>query len=217
MAKADMKSPRIKGMTLIIILIVAVVAAGALTVASVYLNGSSTKTASLTGVLTVYPSASGPVSSANSASYNVTVNAKDGNGTLLITQISGESDLIPDHNYTLTDVLVSPYNVTMMVSGSNVSLGWITTSTLWSGLNSSYATASGVSSTGYWNDLNSSYVAASGPDTPSNVTVGEFSPSVFHLPTSYNMFIGITIPIQPANNIPFAIAPIIPVNEHGEA
>ena len=58
--KADMKSPRMKGMTLIIILMVAVVAAGALTVASVYINGSSTKTASLTGVLTVYASGSGP-------------------------------------------------------------------------------------------------------------------------------------------------------------
>jgi hypothetical protein len=215
LTKADKKTPRMKGITLIIILMVAVVAAGALTIASVFINGSSTKTASLTGVLTIYASGSYSGPHTNSASYNVTLTSKGGVGMLNLTQISGSNDLVANHNYSLSDVVVSPYNLTMMISGHNVSMGWITTSTVWTALNASYATASGVSNSTFWNDLNSSYAAASGPNAPANETIGAFSPSVFQLPTSDYMFIGLTIP-QPPYTIPFVIAPVTPARTTAE-
>jgi hypothetical protein len=217
LSKTVMKSPKMKGMTLIVILMIAVVAAGALTVASVYINGSSTKTASLSGVLSIYVSGvySGP--DTNSASYNVTLNSKDGVGTLNLTQISGSSDLIANHNYSLSNVLVSPYNITMTVSGSNVSMGWINDSAVWTALNVSHTTSSEIANSVLWNDLNDSYAAASGPNAPANETIGGFSPSIFQLPTSYYIFIGVTIPNQPVDNIPFAIAPVMAVRTTAES
>jgi hypothetical protein len=215
LSKKDVKSYRVKGVTIVIILIVAVVAAGALTIASVYINGSSTKTATLIGVLAVYSPASG--SDQVSASYNVTLISKAGVGTMSLEQISGSSDLVADHSYAVSDVVVSAYNITMTVSDSNVSMGWITTSTIWTALNASYAEASGISTTSIWNDLNSSYVAASGPDSPANQTIGVFSPSVFQLPSTDHMFIGLTIPDQPVDNIPFAIAPIVAARTNAES
>jgi hypothetical protein len=201
-----------KGMTLVLILLVATVAAGALTVASVYLNGSSTKTASLTGVLVVRA----PGQSASSASYNVSVSAVNGVGTLTLTRIGGPEDLVVNHSYPVTDVLVSPYNITMMVAGSNVSMGWITTANIWTALNASYSAASGIGKSAAWNDLNSSYVAASGPGADANTTIGQFSPSVFNLPTNYDMFIGVTIPSQPQDQIPFMVAPAASIRTGGE-
>lgn len=209
MAKAEKKAPRMKGMTLIIILMVAVVAAGALTVASVYINGSSTKTASLKGVLTVYAPGSHPGTGAGSASYNVTLTSKNGVGMLDLTQISGSTDLVANHSYPVSDVVVSAYNITMLIDDSNVSMGWITSSSIWSALNASYAAASGIGKSAIWNDLNASYAAASGPNAPANGTIGRFSPSVFQLPSSYNMFLGVTIPNQPSDTIPIAMAPVM--------
>jgi len=190
------------GTTLVILLLVTAVAAIGLSIAGVYINGSSTSTASLNGVLTVYPS--GPNPSGNAASYNVTLSSKNGVGTLSLLHISGESDPVAVHSYPLSNVLVSPYNITMTISGYNVSLGWVTTSTIWSSLNATYGQSSGVDGTRLWKDLNSSYVAASGPENAPNATIGAFSPSVLHLPADYHMFIGLTIPNQPSNNIPIA-------------
>jgi len=211
LSKKDVKSFRVKGITVVIILIVAVVAAGALTIASVYINGSSTKTATLIGVLAVY--SPGSSSDQAAASYNVTLTSNAGVGTLVLKQISGSGDPVTDHSYAVTDVVVSAYNITMNISDSNVSMGWITTSTIWTALNASYASASGISTSAIWNDLNSSYVAASGPNSPANQTIGVFSHSVFQLPSTYYMFLGLTIPDQPVDNIPFAIAPLVAVSQ----
>jgi hypothetical protein len=190
LAKADMKrAPRMKGMTLVVILMVAVVAAGALTISSIYINGSSTKTATLTGILSVYVGGAYSGQNTNSASYNVSLISKAGIGTMNLTQISG-SDLVPMHQYSLTDVVVSPYNLTMLVSGSNVSLGWINNSTV-------------------WRELNGSWAAASGPNAPVNETIGAVNSSVFHLPTNYYFVFGLTVPAQPTDNIPFVIAPAL--------
>jgi hypothetical protein len=205
-----------KGITLVILLLITVVIAGALTVASVYINASSTRTTSLMGVLVVYPSGSDSPQKTGTASYNVTVNAKDGVGVMNLTQIGGSDDVLPSHSYDLTNVLVSPYNITMDISGSNVSLGWITTSTIWTALNSSYASVSGIGNSTLWNDLNSSYVAASGPSAPANSTIGQFSPSVFRLSSDYYMFIGVTIPNQPTDNIPFFILPALAIRSMPE-
>jgi hypothetical protein len=196
------KPRRMSGLTLIVLLMVTVVAAGGLTIASIYLNGSSTKTASLLGVVTIYTTAE------NSASYNASLNAKSGDGTLSLTQVKGSTDPITVHTYDLSNVLISPYNITMTISGANVSLGWVTTSTMWSALNDSYGSESGIASSHIWNDLNSSYVAASGPGSAANQTIGHFSPSVFQLSNDYNLFIGLTIPTQPPFTVPIVIAQI---------
>lgn len=206
--KTEKKGLRMKGGTLVAILVVTVFVAGGLTIASVYLNASSTKTAEFIGVLTVYKPGTSSQSGDASAGYNVTLLAKNGVGDLNLTQVSGSKDLIADHSYSLTHVLVTPYNVTMLVSGQNVSLGWVTTSTIWTALNASYSVQSGVGSTEFWNDLNSSYAAASGPSSASNQTIGNFSPSIFQLSGDYNMLLAITIP-QPTWTVPFMIAPVM--------
>ena len=196
-----------RGSTLVILLVVTVIAALALTVAGLYINGSSTKTASLQGVLTVYTGAPESQPGPHSASYNVTLTSENGVGTLTMTQISGSVDVLPVHRYPVSDVVVSPYTITMVISGSNVSMGWITTSTIWTALNSTYGAASGVSRTATWNDLNSSYVASSGPNVPASATMGSLGPAVFQLSGDYNLFIGLTIPHQPSNTIPIVVGP----------
>ncbi len=206
--KTEKKGLRMKGGTLVAIFLGTVVVAGALTIASVYYNAASTKTAEFIGVLTVYTPSSGSPSGDASAGYNVTIIAKNGIGDLNLSQVSGSKDLIPDHSYSLTGFLATPYNVTMVLSGQNVSLGWVTTSTIWSALNASYAVQSGVGNTTFWNDLNSSYAAASGPSSASNQTIGQFSPSIFQLSSDYNMMLAITIP-QPTWTVPFLIAPVM--------
>lgn len=211
MEKAARKGFRMKGGTLVAILLVTVVVAGGLTIASVYINASSTKTAEFIGVLTVYTPSEGSQTGGSTAGYNVTLIAKNGVGNLSLTQVSGSKDLISDHTYSLTDVLVTPYNVTMLVSGQNVSLGWVTTGTIWSALNASYSVQSGVGNTEFWNDLNSSYAAASGPGSASNETIGQFSPSIFQLSNDYNMMMAITIP-QPNWTVPFLIAPVMNID-----
>lgn len=183
-------SRRISGRTIAIIMVLALVLGVILVFASVYVNGSSTKTASMTGLLEVYSGGEYAGPNASTATYNVTLVAKSGVGTLSLIRIGGSSDPVTMSNYSISGFILSPYVLNMSISGSNMSLGWVNNSTV-------------------WKNANASYVAAVGPNAPANQLAGTTSQSVFQglSPQDY-IVLTITITSQPQNTIPFVLGPV---------
>jgi hypothetical protein len=184
---------RISGRIFLIILIIGAVAGVALTAGSIYLNAAPTGTASMTG--TLFISSAGQLTSGGSgpayvATYNVSLAAISGTGTMNLTLLSNTTDLLQQHEFQVTDFVVTPNNLTMTFSGANVNLGWINNSTV-------------------WNSLNATYTGASGPNAPANELRGSINPTDFPgVPSAYYVVLGVSIPSQPQNDIPFVVGPV---------
>lgn len=176
-----------------IFLIVGAVAGVALTGASIYLNGAPSKTASMTGTLFVSSSGrltSGPSGAAYTAEYNVTLSASSGMGTMNLTLVSNTTDLLQQHDFAVSDFVVSPNNLTMVFAGNSVNLGWINNSTVLTSANGTY--------TGSW-----------GPNAPASELWGSISPSDFPgIPSGYYVLLSVTVPSQPVDTIPFVLGPV---------
>jgi hypothetical protein len=178
---------RISGRVLILIIVVATIAGIALTAASFYLNAAPTKTTSMLGTLTVNSGGRLSAPASYAATYNVSLNSYEGNGTLNFTLISKGSDALTMHNFTVTNVVANAYNLNMTVSGQAVELSWINNSTIWKG-------------------NNESYFASWGPAAPTDELVGTISPADFPgLQPAYYVVLILTVPAQPADTIPFEI------------
>jgi hypothetical protein len=183
---------RISGRIFLIILIIGAIAGVALTAGSIYLNASPTGTASMTG--TLFISSAGQLKSGGSgsvyvATYNVSLAAISGKGTMNLTLSSNTADVLSQHEFQVTDFVVTPNNLTMTFLGASVNLGWINTSTV-------------------WRSLNATYVGASGPNAPATELRGSISPTDFPgVPSSYYVVLSVSIPSQPQDNIPFFVAP----------
>jgi hypothetical protein len=184
---------RISGRSFLVILIIGAVAGVALTAGSIYLNASPTGTASLTG--TLFVSSAGQLTSAGSAptyvaTYNVSLAAIAGTGTMNLTLLSNTTDVLQQHEFQVTNFVVTPNNLTMTFLGTNVSLGWINNSTV-------------------WNSLNATYTGAWGPSAPPSELRGSISPTDFPgVPSSYYVVLGVSIPSQPQDDIPFVVVPV---------
>ena len=174
-----------------VMILVGAVAGVGLTVASIYINGSSSKTASMTG--TLFVSSSGqlaPGPSGYTATYNVTLSATSGSGTMNLTLISNSTDVLQQHEFDVSDFLVSPNNLTMTFAGSSVNLGWINNSTVLTSANGTY--------TGSW-----------GPAAPANELWGSIRPDDFPgIPSGFYVLLSVTVPSQPVDTIPFVVAPM---------
>ena len=183
---------RISGKTFVIILVVAVAAGLILTVFSIYLNAAPSGTATMTGTLVISSTGefvTGGSAGAYTTTYNVTLAAVSGSGTMNLTLLSGPADLLQQHDFTITNFLVSPNNLTMTFSGYSVNLGWVNNSTL-------------------WKSMNDTYVGASGPSAPASEMRGSISPSVFlGVPQGYYVLLSLSITSQPSNNIPIVLGP----------
>jgi hypothetical protein len=97
------------------------------------------------------------------ASYNATLTAHGGAGSVLFTFLSG-TDLIQDHLLDITNYTVGINQVSMTVSGHSVILPWEDNDTVWAG------------------QYNSNYIASWGPSAPGYELRGQVSPSIFGLP-----------------------------------
>lgn len=184
-------SRRISGRTVAIIMVLSLVLGVILVFASVYINGSPTKTASMTGLLEVYTGGEYTGPNASAASYNVTLVAKAGTGTLSLTKVGGSSDPVTLNNYSISGFILSPYALNMTLSGSSMSLGWVNNSTVWT-------------------DVNASYVAAVGPHAPASQLAGVTNQSAFQgLSSQDYILLTITITSQPQNTIPFVLSPVL--------
>ncbi len=179
---------RMSGRVLIMIIVVATVAGVALTIASFYLNAAPTGTTTMMG--TLYINSGGELGApANyTATYNATLSSNNGVGTLNLTLISGTSDALTVHDYSVTALVADPYNLTMSVGGQTIRLPWVSNSTI-------------------WKQNNESYIASWGATAPSSQQVGLISPQDFPgLRLGYYLVLILTVPAQPTNDIPFMIA-----------
>ncbi|MDA4113153.1 MAG: hypothetical protein OK474_03815 [Thaumarchaeota archaeon] len=184
---------RISGRIFLIILIVGAIGGVALTAGSIYLNASPTGTALMTG--TLFISSAGQLKSGGSesvyvATYNVSLAAISGTGTMNLTLSSNTTDLLRQHEFPVTDFVVTPNNLTMTFLGASVNLGWINNSTV-------------------WHSLNATYTGASGPNAPATELRGSISPTDFPgVPPGYYVVLSVSIPSQPQDNIPFFVGPV---------
>lgn len=99
------------------------------------------------------------------ASYNVTLTATSGNGSVLLTFVSGK-DLLSDHLLDMTNYTVTVNQVSMTLGGHSVVLPWEDNDTVWAG------------------KYNSNYIASWGPSAPGYELRGQVSPSIFGLPST---------------------------------
>lgn len=185
--QAATRGPRMSGRILVLIIVVAAVIGAVLTVAAFYLNAASTGTTSMSGIL--YVSSTGQLDgpAGYAATYNATLASTDGRGNMNLTLINGTSDVLQLHEYQVTDLVASPYNLTLSLDGRNLTLPWVSNSTV-------------------WKQYNESYIASWGPSAPSTQLAGTISPQDFSgVPTGYYVALILTVPSQPADNIPFAI------------
>jgi len=99
------------------------------------------------------------------ASYNATLIAKSGNGSILFTFLSG-TDLIQTHLISITNYTISTNQVSMTISGHSAILPWEDNDTVWA------------------HQYDSNYIASWGPSAPAYELRGQVSPSIFGLPAN---------------------------------
>ena len=97
------------------------------------------------------------------ASYNATLTANNGNGSILFTFLSG-TDIIQNHLLAMSNYTISVNQISMTVGGHSVLLPWEDNDTVWAGV------------------YNNNYIASWGPTAPAYELRGELSPSIFGLP-----------------------------------
>jgi len=107
---------------------------------------------------------SNATASSVTASYNATLTAQNGNGSVLFTFLSG-TDLLSDHLFAMTNYTISINQVSMTLGGHSVALPWEDNDTVWA------------------HQYDSNYIASWGPIAPAYEVRGQVSPSVFGLPS----------------------------------
>ena len=98
------------------------------------------------------------------ASYNVTLTAQKGAGSLLLTLLSGK-DLVQNHLLSFSNYSITTSKVTMVIDGHQMSIPWQENDTIWN------------------HHYDSNYVASWGPSAPASEVRGQVVGTVFGLPT----------------------------------
>jgi hypothetical protein len=99
------------------------------------------------------------------ASYNATLTASNGNGSVLLTFLSG-NDLIQNHLLAMSNYTISVNQISMNVGGHSVIIPWEDNDTVWA------------------HQFDNNYIASWGPSAPGYELRGQVSPSIFGLPPS---------------------------------
>ena len=99
------------------------------------------------------------------ASYNVTLTAQKGTGSLLLTFVSGK-DLVGNHLLTFSNYSITTSKVTMTIDGHPMTLPWEDNDTIWN------------------HKFDSNYIASWGPSAPPAEVRGQLAGSVFGLPSA---------------------------------
>ncbi|HYR04320.1 MAG TPA: hypothetical protein VEO75_02945 [Nitrososphaerales archaeon] len=101
--------------------------------------------------------------SSATASYNVTLTAQKGTGSLLLTLLSGK-DLVQNHLLSFSNYSITTTKITMVISGHQMNLPWEDNDTIWN------------------HHYDSNYIASWGPSAPAAEIRGQVAGSVFGLP-----------------------------------
>jgi hypothetical protein len=101
-----------------------------------------------------------------SGSYNATLDAQNGKGTILFTFLSG-TDLIQEHLVDIANYTISVNQITMWIGGHQIIMPWEDNDTVWAG------------------QYDNNYIASWGPSAPGYEMRGTVSPSTFGLSNSY--------------------------------
>lgn len=99
------------------------------------------------------------------ASYNATLTANGGNGSILFTFLSG-TDLITNHLLPVSNYTINVNQISMTIGGHTVILPWEDNDTVWAGA------------------YNNNYIASWGPSAPGYELRGQVGPSLFGLPSN---------------------------------
>jgi hypothetical protein len=119
----------------------------------------------LFGTLFVNEGGYSNATSTQTASYNVTLTAQKGSGSLLLTFLSG-SDLVQNHLLYFTNYTIDTNHVAMVISGSAITMPWEDNDTVWN------------------HQYDNNYIASSGPSAPAYEVRGQVSTSLFGLPAA---------------------------------
>ncbi len=143
---------------IVVLLILIAAAAGPATIYA-YLNliPHATDSILMTGSLRVNGHGQAEGGSGYSATYNASLSAKSGSGSLNLTLVAGDRDLLLQHQYRISDLIANDTAVSLLLDGQRVMLELITND----------------SSGG--NQFSGSFVALGGP----NEQMGTISPSNF--------------------------------------
>jgi len=98
------------------------------------------------------------------ASYNVTLTAQRGTGSLLLTFLSGK-DLVQNHLLSFSNYSITTTKITMVISEYAMTIPWEDNDTVWN------------------HHFNNNYIASWGPSAPGAEIRGQVAGSVFGLPT----------------------------------
>jgi hypothetical protein len=119
----------------------------------------------LFGTLFVNEGGNSNATSTQTGSYNVTLTAQKGSGSLLLTFVSGR-DVVQDHLLSFTNYTINTSQVSMVISGHAIVLPWENNDTVWN------------------RHYDNNYIASWGPSAPSKEVRGQVTPSVFGLPAA---------------------------------
>jgi hypothetical protein len=119
----------------------------------------------LFGTLFVNEGGYANATSTSTGSYNVTLTAQKGTGSLLLTFFSGK-DLVSNHLLSFTNYSINTNQVSMVIGGHTIMLPWEDNDTIWN------------------HRYNNNYIASRGPSAPAAEIRGQVDASVFGLPSS---------------------------------
>ncbi len=150
--------------------ILAASAVGVLLVGSAYLVyflGSSPGT-TMSGSLFVSDAGQSHGGFEYTASYNVTLDVNGGKGLMVVALDVGLGDVLTKHEYQVTEFHVTADAVTMKVDGTQVSLPFTASDSVWN------------------HSFDNSYIASWGSASPPQEIRGTISPSIFlGMPSTY--------------------------------
>jgi hypothetical protein len=95
------------------------------------------------------------------ATYNATLVASNGSGTLNLTLSIGLGDSLTQHVYTVSNLSINSSRVSMLLNGRPVRLDWTANDTVWNGR------------------FSNNFIASWGPNSPQSELRGIIAPTIF--------------------------------------
>jgi hypothetical protein len=128
---------------------------------------TSSSHASMTGTMFVSDAGKSHGGFEYTASWNASLNATGGSGTLNLLLSAGLGDVLTKHQFAVTDFAKNSTNISMKIDGQSLTLVWIDNDPIWNGTYNHY------------------YVASWGGYAPQNETRGSISTMDFPGLTSF--------------------------------
>jgi len=116
----------------------------------------------LFGTLFVNEGGYSNATSTQTGTYNVTLTAQKGSGSILLSFLSG-SDLVQNHLLAFTNYTIDTNKVSMAISGHTLTLPWEDNDTVWN------------------HQYDNNYIASWGPSAPAYEVRGQVTGAVFGL------------------------------------